>query len=115
MTYLGETVARLFWRWLQGRRVAVRNWSRSDCLCQAQRLDGEEADHLRRTRIRFEKIEAEIQRMSPEERAAFRAWFVEFDAADWDRQFEADVQTGKLDALADRALADHAAELTTKL
>lgn len=40
---------------------------------------------------------------------------MEFDAADWDRQFEADVQTGKLDALADRALRDHAAGLTTKL
>jgi len=64
---------------------------------------------------RIEKIEAEIRRMSPEERAAFRAWFVEFEAADWDRQFEADVRTGKLDALADRALDDHAAGLTTKL
>lgn len=63
---------------------------------------------------RIEKIEAEIQDMSPEERAAFRAWFAEFDADEWDRQFEADVEAGKLDALADSALRDHAAGLTTK-
>jgi hypothetical protein len=64
---------------------------------------------------RIEKIEAEIQRMSPEERAAFRAWFADFDSAEWDRQFEADVRAGKLDALADSALRDHAAGLTTEL
>jgi hypothetical protein len=64
---------------------------------------------------RIERIEAEIQDMSPEERATLRAWFAEFDAAEWDRQFEADVHTGKLDALADSALSDHAARRTTKL
>jgi hypothetical protein len=53
--------------------------------------------------------------MSPEERATLRAWFAEFDAAEWDRQFEADVHTGKLDAFADSALSDHAAGRTTKL
>jgi hypothetical protein len=64
---------------------------------------------------RIEKIEAEIQQMSPEERAAFRAWFLEFDANEWDFQFEEDVRAGKLDALADQALRDHAAGRTTKL
>ena len=64
---------------------------------------------------RIEKIEEEIQQMSPEERTAFRAWFAEFDSAEWDRQFEADARTGKLDALADSALRDHAAGLSTKL
>lgn len=64
---------------------------------------------------RIEKIESEIQQMSTEERAAFRAWFAEFDAAEWDQQFEADVRTGKLDALADQALRDHATGRTTKL
>ena len=33
----------------------------------------------------------------------------------WDREFEADVKTGKLDALAKRALRDHKAGRTTKL
>ena len=64
---------------------------------------------------RIERIEAEIQLMSPEERVAFRAWFAEFDAAEWDRQFEADVRAGKLNALAESALRDQAAGLTTKL
>ena len=64
---------------------------------------------------RIEKIEAEIQQMSPEERAAFRAWFAEFDSAEWDRQMESDLRAGKHDALAERALRDHAAGLTTKL
>ena len=42
--------------------------------------------------------------MSADELAAFRAWFEQFDADQWDRQFEADASSGKLDALADRAL-----------
>lgn len=53
---------------------------------------------------RVEQIETEIQQMSADELAAFRAWFEQFDADQWDRQFEADASSGKLDALADRAL-----------
>jgi hypothetical protein len=64
---------------------------------------------------RTEKAEAEIQHMSAEELAAFRAWFAEFDAHEWDRQIAADVKSGKLDSLADRALQDHEAGRTTKL
>ena len=48
-------------------------------------------------------------------RPAFREWFAKFDSDVWDRQFEADVQAGKLDRLAERALGDHAAGRTTKL
>jgi hypothetical protein len=64
---------------------------------------------------RLEKIEAEIQQMSPEELARFRAWFVEFEAEKWDRQFASDAKAGKLDAIADKALMDHAAGRSTKL
>ncbi len=53
---------------------------------------------------KIEKIGREIQGFSPEELAAFRKWFREFDAAAWDQQIEADVQAGKLEALADAAL-----------
>jgi hypothetical protein len=56
-----------------------------------------------------EQVEAAVQRLSPEERAAFRAWFAEFDAAEWDRQLEADVAAGNLNWLADEALADRQA------
>jgi hypothetical protein len=56
-----------------------------------------------------EDLEAAVQRLSPEERAAFRAWFAEFDANEWDRQLEADVTAGRLDWLAAEALADRQA------
>ena len=62
-----------------------------------------------------EKIEQDVQALSPEELAQFRAWFLEYDWAAWDRQLERDVQAGKLDQLADRALRDHAAGKTKPL
>ncbi len=52
------------------------------------------------------EIEKAIQELSPSERAKFRQWFAKFDAAQWDRQLERDVAAGKLDPLADEALAD---------
>lgn len=45
----------------------------------------------------------------------FRDWFAGFDAAQWDQQFEEDVANGKLDDLADAALADHGAGRPRKL
>lgn len=53
---------------------------------------------------KVEKIEREIEGFSPEELAAFRKWFREFDAEAWDRQIEEDIQAGKLNALAEAAL-----------
>lgn len=64
---------------------------------------------------RVESIESQIQDLSPQELATLREWFAEFDAEAWDRQFEADVQAGKLDAMAERALRDHLAGRSTKL
>lgn len=58
---------------------------------------------------KVERIESEIQGLSPDELAEFRDWFLAFDWAAWDRQLERDIQAGKLDALADEALRDHAA------
>ena len=52
------------------------------------------------------EIERAIERLPPEELAQFRAWFAEFDGAQWDRQFEQDVSAGRLDALADEAVSD---------
>jgi len=64
---------------------------------------------------KVERIEREVEELSSEELARFRQWFAAFDAEAWDRQFEVDVKAGKLDALADRALRDHAAGKSTKL
>lgn len=64
---------------------------------------------------KIQSVERQIQELTPEEQAEFRRWYAEFDAQAWDRQFEADVTAGKLDALAEKALRDHAAGRTTKL
>ncbi|MEN9221016.1 MAG: hypothetical protein Q6M04_01115 [Thermostichus sp. BF3_bins_97] len=50
------------------------------------------------------EIEQAIRQLSPEDLSAFRTWFAEFDAELWDRQFEADVADGRLNALAEQAL-----------
>ena len=64
---------------------------------------------------KIEKIEQDVQALSPEELAQFRAWFLEYDWAAWDRQIERDDQAGRLDDLAAKALRDHAAGQTTPL
>jgi hypothetical protein len=52
------------------------------------------------------EIEDAIRKLPDQELAALRAWFAEFHAAAWDRQFERDVAEGRLDALADEATRD---------
>jgi hypothetical protein len=64
---------------------------------------------------KVEAVEREIQSLSSSELASFRRWFHEFDAAAWDRQIEEDVQSGKLDRLADAALQDLKAGKCTEL
>ena len=64
---------------------------------------------------RVEKIEGEIGQLSPQELAAFREWFAEFDADAWDQQFAADAGSGKLDHLAESALSDHMAGQSSEL
>ena len=56
---------------------------------------------------KVEAIEEQIEKLSPDELTAFRRWYALFDAEAWDRQFEADVKAGKLDAFADIALRAH--------
>ncbi|MBD2507928.1 hypothetical protein H6G91_11675 [Nostoc muscorum FACHB-395] len=50
------------------------------------------------------EVELAVSQLSPEDLAAFRAWFAEFDAAAWDKQIEEDVAAGRLDELAEKAL-----------
>ena len=59
-----------------------------------------------------EMLEETVKQLSPGERTAFRSWFIEFDAAEWDRQIEADSETGKLDRLAEGAIEEHRAGKT---
>ena len=59
-----------------------------------------------------EMLQKTIKQLSLGELAAFRAWFIEFDASEWDRQIEMDTETGKLDRLAQSALEEHRAGKT---
>ncbi len=52
------------------------------------------------------EIESAIAQLSAEELAAFRVWFAEFDATQWDAELEDDVSAGRLDALAEEAVDD---------
>lgn len=62
-----------------------------------------------------DEIEKAVEDLSPEDLAAFRRWFAEYDSAAWDRQIEADALEGRFDALADEALGDVAAGRVQKL
>lgn len=53
---------------------------------------------------KIKEIEKEVQGLKPDEFQAFRKWFWEFDVEIWDRQFEKDALSGKLDSLAEAAL-----------
>ena len=54
-----------------------------------------------------EDIEKAIERLPPEELARFRVWFEAFDARRFDAAIKSDARNGKLDALADEAIAAH--------
>ena len=64
---------------------------------------------------KVEDIERQIRELSREEYAELREWFLEQDWRAWDAQLEADVRTGKLDALAEAARRAHAEGKTRKL
>jgi len=58
---------------------------------------------------KLQAIEEEIKKLSSEELAKLREWFLERDAEEWDRELERDGASGKLDKLFEKSLADHRA------
>ena len=62
-----------------------------------------------------EDIEKAITELPQEQLREFRAWYEEFDSAAWDEQIERDAASGKLDAIADTAIASHKAGKSRKL
>ena len=56
---------------------------------------------------KIEELEKKVEELSPRELSLFREWFATFDAEIWDRQLESDVAEGKLDDLANEAIAAH--------
>jgi hypothetical protein len=57
----------------------------------------------------IDEIENAVRALSADQLAKFRAWFEEFDAARFDEKIARDAGAGRLDQLADRALADRRA------
>jgi hypothetical protein len=51
-------------------------------------------------------LEKAVSKLPPDQLAKFRAWFEAFDGARFDEKIERDAKTGKLDRLAEQALAD---------
>jgi len=64
---------------------------------------------------KIQRLEREIKGLSPGELAAFRKWFDQYDSVVWDKQIEEDTAAGKLDKLAEKALADHKAGRTKEI
>lgn len=62
-----------------------------------------------------EAITAAIDELPPEQVAQVREWLNERAEADWDAQIEQDERAGRLDALADRALAEYRAGCTRRV
>ena len=54
----------------------------------------------------IEKIEAAILELSSEEFEQLRQWFFDLDYQRWDKKLEQDVEDGKLEALAEEAIAE---------
>jgi len=53
-----------------------------------------------------QEIEKAIIQLPKDDLGILGEWFEEFEAKMWDKQFEEDVQSGKLEKLADKAIAD---------
>ena len=64
---------------------------------------------------KLEKIEREIEALPPQDVRALGEWLDELRERLWDQEMERDALSGKLDALAAEAMAEHLAGKTTPL
>jgi hypothetical protein len=62
-----------------------------------------------------QELEKAVAALSPEELREFRAWFADFDMAQWDRQIEQDLNAGRPDQLINKAMKDYRAGGTSDL
>lgn len=63
----------------------------------------------------IEDVVKAVEQLPQDQLKQFRAWFQEFDSEAWDEQIEIDMKAGKLDTLAQGAIADHHAGKSKKL
>ncbi len=62
-----------------------------------------------------QEIERAILQLPKPDLRVLRGWFHDLEAEIWDQEFEEDVQAGRLDMLAQQALADLSAGRCTAL
>jgi hypothetical protein len=53
------------------------------------------------------ELEKAVTDLPSDKLAEFRTWFESFDAGQWDKQFEEDVKSGKLNRVAEKAIKDY--------
>ncbi|CAN5183656.1 hypothetical protein BH23GEM4_BH23GEM4_20350 [soil metagenome] len=63
----------------------------------------------------IQELEVAVAQLDRDELARFAEWFEEYRADQWDRQIEADVAAGRLDALGRQADEDFEAGRATAL
>ncbi|MEW5981233.1 MAG: hypothetical protein AB1806_02555 [Acidobacteriota bacterium] len=61
------------------------------------------------------EIAGAVKRLPKKDLVKFRKWFVDYDAAAWDRQLQSDQSGGRLDAMVREARRDHRAGRTKAL
>jgi hypothetical protein len=64
---------------------------------------------------KIQEIAKAVADLPPEDLAEFRAWFEAFDAEQFDKKLERDERSGKLDRMAEAALAEHRSGRTREL
>ena len=64
---------------------------------------------------RLDELRQRILALSPEDFTELRNWLFELDNERWDAEIEADVLSGRLDALVDQAMSDLAVGRMTVL
>ena len=64
---------------------------------------------------RVAKLEKDVQQLSRDELTTFRDWFRKYDSDEWDREIEKDILAGRLDKLAQEAIAAHKAGRTKEI
>jgi hypothetical protein len=62
--------------------------------------------NIQETKSKLENVQATIESLSEEEYRHLREWFLEKDWEQWDKEIEADSQSGKLDFLVKEALEE---------
>ena len=55
----------------------------------------------------LKRIESEVASLPDEELRLFSRWFSRFEAERWDQRLEADIDSGKLEDLAEEALSQY--------